>query len=138
MTKDYATLVAQVIPVIALAFGLEVRAILVRNARAKETVERNLSIGALALLSMLVAGILAGGELRALAFARASKPGWHEILLGSDKPSLMLNIAIALIFIVPTARAIATYTDIDGPKIGLSAVMSLLMLLVLITAAVGH
>ncbi|MEV4660216.1 hypothetical protein [Micromonospora sp. NPDC049301] len=97
MTRDYAALLAQVIPVVALALGLEIRSMASRIRAAKKPV-RNWR-GMLLIYMCVALFVLACAEIRVLAVVAGDTfiRSW----------TLMLIFAIIVAFMAPAFDALS-------------------------------
>jgi hypothetical protein len=100
VSKEYATLLAQVIPVLALALGLEVRAIVARMTRRADAEEPISPYRAGALTGALGVALafLAGIEIRALYIVAESDQFWPNMAF--------VPLATAVVFLAPIPGAI--------------------------------
>ena len=115
MSKDYAALVAQVIPVFALALILEMRSVVERFVKsandrmAQGDPLRTTATGTVAWFTVLatVQLLLAGAELRALAVVEGSHAFWDT-----------LTLPVAIVLVVTTPIVINVYEMIAATDTG--------------------
>ena len=103
VSKEYATLLAQVVPVLALALGLELRAIVGRTKERAAAVDatddsnpgfwHGASLGILGFILTLLAGI----EIRALYVVAGPDGFWND---------LTVPLTTAIVFLAPVAVAL--------------------------------
>jgi hypothetical protein len=107
MTKDTGTLLAQVIPVLGVALGIELRAAAAQISANRREGARLGTDPAVAYYGVGVAVILAAGELVAIAAANGVRDlPWtylwaSSILPGSGLLGLALTISIVAVFLLP-------------------------------------
>ncbi|WP_162794729.1 hypothetical protein [Nonomuraea lactucae] len=115
MTKEYAALLAQVIPVVALAIAIEARALAKRSAelylvRDEKTDGSHQGVGVL--LMAMAQIVLTVGEVRALAVVRG------PVLTSEDWLSAALVVGIACAFLVPVGESVLRVFFAGDPRRG--------------------